>query len=95
MSSEIDVDTEVARLEAMQGDRDSTQASEAAASHSKGKLTNDGGMDRVTVRMDGPMIRAVKAEVDAGKFPNRSEAVRSAVRRAFMEPDEDRRGDRR
>ncbi|WP_188978859.1 ribbon-helix-helix domain-containing protein [Halocalculus aciditolerans] len=37
-------------------------------------------MERVTLRIPKQQIEEVEQMVDSGKFPNRSEAIRSAVR---------------
>ncbi|MFC7044758.1 ribbon-helix-helix domain-containing protein [Halobacteriaceae archaeon GCM10025711] len=37
-------------------------------------------MERVTLRIPQQQIEEVEKMVDGGKFPNRSEAIRSAVR---------------
>jgi len=40
-------------------------------------------MERVTLRMTQEMVAELESHVDAGAYPNRSEAVRDAVREKF------------
>ncbi|AFZ73671.1 MULTISPECIES: ribbon-helix-helix domain-containing protein [Natronobacterium] len=42
-------------------------------------------MERVTLRIPKQQIEEVEQLVDSGKFPNRSEAIRSAVREMINE----------
>jgi transcriptional regulator, CopG family len=49
-------------------------------------------MERVTLRIPKQQVEAVEEMVETGEFPNRSEAIRSAVREMVNEQDED--GDR-
>jgi Arc/MetJ-type ribon-helix-helix transcriptional regulator len=56
-------------------------------------------MERVTLRIPKQQIEEVEQMVETGEFPNRSEAIRSAVREmlneqdgAEREQDRDRRG---
>ncbi|MDY7083239.1 MAG: ribbon-helix-helix domain-containing protein [Halobacteria archaeon] len=44
-------------------------------------------MERVTLRIPEQQVRAIEALVDEGEFPNRSEAIRSAVRTMVTERD--------
>jgi len=46
------------------------------------RLTGTGNtkMERVTLRIPEQQIEAVEGMVETGKFPNRSEAIRAAVR---------------
>lgn len=39
-----------------------------------------GSMERVTLRIPDQQLKGVEERVDAGEFPNRSEAIRAAVR---------------
>ena len=53
-------------------------------------------MERVTLRIPKQQIDEVEQMVETGEFPNRSEAIRSAVREMLSEQDESRRdNDRR
>ena len=47
-------------------------------------------MERVTLRIPAQQIEEVERMVDTGEFPNRSEAIRSAVREMLNEQDEGR-----
>ncbi len=51
----------------------------------KGKI-----MERVTLRIPKQQIEAVEQLVETGEFPNRSEAIRSAVREMINEEDPER-----
>lgn len=42
-------------------------------------------MERVTLRIPEQQVRAIEALVDEGEFPNRSEAIRAAVRTMVSE----------
>jgi len=44
----------------------------------------DGGMERVTTRIPGGMLDQIDLRVERGEYPNRSEAIRAAVRRLCM-----------
>ncbi|MFP4632707.1 MAG: ribbon-helix-helix domain-containing protein [Halobacteriales archaeon] len=44
-------------------------------------------MERVTLRIPEQQVSAVEALVDEGEFPNRSEAIRAAVRTMVTEKD--------
>lgn len=44
-------------------------------------------MERVTLRIPEQQVRAIEALVDDGEFPNRSEAIRAAVRSMVTEKD--------
>jgi Arc/MetJ-type ribon-helix-helix transcriptional regulator len=47
-------------------------------------------MDRVTLRMPTAQVEGLEAAVEAGEFPNRSEAIRYAVRELLdSEPEHD------
>jgi Arc/MetJ-type ribon-helix-helix transcriptional regulator len=48
-------------------------------------------MERVTLRIPAQQIEEVERMVDTGEFPNRSEAIRSAVREMLNEQDADSR----
>jgi len=61
------------------------QQREAAAEHSLGRLSNQGGMDRVSVRMPDAMLDVLAEEVEAGRFSHRTAAVRAAIRETFMQ----------
>ncbi|PSP98128.1 ribbon-helix-helix protein, CopG family [Halobacteriales archaeon QS_4_70_19] len=53
-------------------------------------------MERVTLRIPKQQIEEVERMVDTGEFPNRSEAIRSAVREMLNDhEDSDRSSDRR
>lgn len=43
-------------------------------------------MHRVTLRIPKQQLDAIEAEVDAGRYPNQSEAIRDAIRRLLEEP---------
>jgi hypothetical protein len=78
-------ETEVALIRTeMRRETDDEQAREAAEQHTKGRQTGGGSMDRVTARMPDEMIRALDDAVDDGKYPNRTAAIRDAVRERFM-----------
>jgi Arc/MetJ-type ribon-helix-helix transcriptional regulator len=47
-------------------------------------------MERVTLRIPKQQIEEVERMVETGEFPNRSEAIRSAVRGMINEQAEDR-----
>ncbi len=47
-------------------------------------------MERVTLRIPKQQIDEVEQMVETGEFPNRSEAIRSAVRDMLNEQDGDR-----
>jgi Arc/MetJ-type ribon-helix-helix transcriptional regulator len=52
-------------------------------------------MERVTLRIPKQQIEEVERMVDTGEFPNRSEAIRSAVREMLNEQEaEPRDGNR-
>ena len=61
-----------------------------------GRLTNQRGipMERVTLRIPKQQIEEVEQMVDSGQFPNRSEAIRSAVREMISD-QHDARGRKR
>ncbi|MCX2818525.1 MAG: ribbon-helix-helix domain-containing protein [Halobacteriales archaeon] len=44
-------------------------------------------MERVTLRIPEQQVKAVEALVEEGEFPNRSEAIRAAVRTMVTEKD--------
>jgi len=46
-------------------------------------------MERVTLRIPKQQIDEVEQMVETGEFPNRSEAIRSAVREMLNERDEE------
>ncbi|MFC6725163.1 ribbon-helix-helix domain-containing protein [Halobium palmae] len=45
-------------------------------------------MERVTLRIPKQQIEAVEQMVETGEYPNRSEAIRSAVREMLNEQDD-------
>ncbi|XVH30512.1 ribbon-helix-helix domain-containing protein [Haloferacaceae archaeon DSL9] len=45
-------------------------------------------MERVTLRIPKQQIEEVEQMVETGQFPNRSEAIRSAVREMLNDRDE-------
>ncbi|WP_224332728.1 ribbon-helix-helix domain-containing protein [Haloprofundus halobius] len=47
-------------------------------------------MERVTLRIPKQQIEEVEQMVETGEFPNRSEAIRSAVREMLNEQVEER-----
>ncbi len=47
-------------------------------------------MERVTLRIPKQQIEEVEQMVETGEFPNRSEAIRSAVREMLNEQSETR-----
>lgn len=49
-------------------------------------------MERVTLRIPKQQIEEVEQLVDTGEFPNRSEAIRSAVRDMINEQKENSEG---
>jgi antitoxin ParD1/3/4 len=52
-------------------------------------------MERVTLRIPKQQIEEVERMVDTGEFPNRSEAIRSAVREMINEQPESRDDEKR
>jgi len=50
-------------------------------------------MERVTLRIPKQQIEEVEEMVETGEFPNRSEAIRSAVREMVSEQTEHSDGD--
>jgi len=53
-------------------------------------------MERVTLRIPKQQVEEVERMVETGKYPNRSEAIRSAVREMINEQaDEERQPERR
>lgn len=52
-------------------------------------------MERVTLRIPKQQIEEVERMVDTGEFPNRSEAIRSAVREMINEQGESRDTEKR
>jgi len=52
-------------------------------------------MERVTLRIPKQQIEEVEQMVETGEFPNRSEAIRSAVREMLNEHDRGRDRDRK
>ncbi|MFB6284372.1 MAG: ribbon-helix-helix domain-containing protein [Halobacteria archaeon] len=42
-------------------------------------------MERVTLRIPEQQVKAVEALVDEGEYPNRSEAIRAAIRAKVSE----------
>jgi Arc/MetJ-type ribon-helix-helix transcriptional regulator len=52
-------------------------------------------MERVTLRIPKQQIEEVERMVDTGEFPNRSEAIRSAVREMINEQEDHEDGKRR
>ncbi|WP_336000280.1 ribbon-helix-helix domain-containing protein [Halorientalis halophila] len=47
-------------------------------------------MERVTLRIPKQQIEEVERMVDSGEYPNRSEAIRSAVRDMLNEQEDSR-----
>jgi Arc/MetJ-type ribon-helix-helix transcriptional regulator len=47
-------------------------------------------MERVTLRIPKQQIEEVEQMVETGEFPNRSEAIRSAVREMLSEQSDNR-----
>ncbi|ERH12473.1 MAG: transcriptional regulator, CopG family protein [halophilic archaeon J07HB67] len=47
-------------------------------------------MERVTLRIPKQQIEEVERMVETGEYPNRSEAIRAAVRDMLNEQDDDR-----
>ena len=45
-------------------------------------------MERVTLRIPKQQIEGVEQMVETGEYPNRSEAIRSAVREMLAEQDD-------
>jgi Arc/MetJ-type ribon-helix-helix transcriptional regulator len=52
-------------------------------------------MERVTLRIPKQQIDEVERLVDTGKFPNRSEAIRAAVREMINEETDDEQSHKR
>ena len=86
MSSDEWATVEEIRAE-KQRETDPEQASEAAAEHDRGRLTNQRTMQRVTLRMPESMVDDIDEQVNRGLYPNRSEAIRAGVRREIMLAD--------
>lgn len=51
-------------------------------------------MERVTLRIPKQQVEAVEELVETGEYPNRSEAIRSAVRELVDEQDDSDRSRR-
>lgn len=51
-------------------------------------LPGNASMERVTLRIPKQQVEEVEQMVDVGEFPNRSEAIRSAVREMLNEHDD-------
>lgn len=51
-------------------------------------LPGNASMERVTLRIPKQQVEEVEQMVDTGEFPNRSEAIRSAVREMLNEYDD-------
>ena len=51
-------------------------------------------MERVTLRIPKQQIEEVEQMVETGEFPNRSEAIRAAVRDMLNEQGEQRSGNK-
>ena len=51
-------------------------------------------MERVTLRIPKQQIEEVEQMVETGEFPNRSEAIRAAVRDMLNEQSEGRTGNK-
>jgi len=47
-------------------------------------------MERVTLRIPKQQIEEVERKVETGEYPNRSEAIRSAVREMLAEEEAER-----
>ena len=47
-------------------------------------------MDRVTLRIPRQQVESVERLVETGQYPNRSEAIRSAVRELVADGDTER-----
>ena len=47
---------------------------------SNAQNTENTGMDRVTLRVPKRQLEEIERAVDAGEYPNRSEAIRAAIR---------------
>jgi metal-responsive CopG/Arc/MetJ family transcriptional regulator len=50
---------------------------------SHGRLSKNPNMQRVTLRVPETRIEEIEAAVEAGQYPNRSEAIRAAIRDQF------------
>lgn len=50
--------------------------------------TGDATMERVTLRIPKQQIEGVERMVETGEFPNRSEAIRAAVREMLNEQND-------
>ncbi|ERH04481.1 MAG: transcriptional regulator, CopG family protein [Halorubrum sp. J07HR59] len=51
-------------------------------------LPGNASMERITLRIPEQQVEGVEQIVDTGEFPNRSEAIRSAVREMLNEHDD-------
>lgn len=51
-------------------------------------------MERVTLRIPKQQIEEVEQMVETGEYPNRSEAIRSAVREMLNEQSDESRSER-
>jgi len=63
-------------------------------SHVLPSYRGNDNMERVTLRIPKQQIEEVEQMVETGKFPNRSEAIRSAVREMLSEHDGETEGRR-
>jgi Arc/MetJ-type ribon-helix-helix transcriptional regulator len=52
-------------------------------------LVADGGMERVTFRASADQVEQLETLVERGEYPNRSEAMRTALRRLLAEDHTD------
>ncbi|QCW05322.1 ribbon-helix-helix protein, CopG family (plasmid) [Natrinema pallidum] len=50
-------------------------------------------MERVTFRTTGGQLEALESLVDAGQFPNRSAAIRAAIRQLVGDDSAETRGE--
>ena len=57
--------------------------------------TGNTNMERVTLRIPKQQIDEVEQMVERGKYPNRSEAIRSAVREMLDEQQQEQSNSRR
>jgi len=56
--------------------------------------STDGGMTRISMRLDDPMLAIIDGLVEAGVYQSRSECIRAGIRREFRDAGVER-GDRR
>ena len=59
--------------------RDSPPETGVTPEHNRSRLENGQTLDRVTFRATDEQLAAIESLVDAGVYPNRSEAIRAGL----------------